>query len=137
LSLPLCLFFNLIRNSPSFHLVPSDCEDVTVEGVNIFAPADSPNTDATDPSACRHVVYRRCTFDVGDDDIAIKSGHADPTHPNAAVEDMLVEDCTFLAGHGMSIGSETTGGVKNLTVRNCTFDGTTSGIRIKSDRGFV
>lgn len=123
-----------LQNSPSFHLVPSDCEDVVVEGVTIKAPADSPNTDATDPSACRHVVYRGCTFDVGDDNIAIKSGHVDPAHPKAAVEDFLVENCTFLAGHGMSIGSETTGGVKNLTVRNCTFDGTTSGIRIKSDR---
>lgn len=123
-----------LQNSPSFHLVPSDCEDVTVTGVTIKAPADSPNTDATDPSACRHVVYSKCTFDVGDDNIAIKSGHVDPAHPDAAVEDFLVENCTFLAGHGMSIGSETIGGVKNLTVRNCTFDGTTSGIRIKSDR---
>ena len=123
-----------LQNSPSFHLVPSDCEDVIVTGVTIKAPADSPNTDATDPSACRHVIYSQCTFDVGDDNIAIKSGHVDLAHPHAAVEDMLVENCTFLAGHGMSIGSETVGGVKNLTVRNCTFDGTTSGIHIKSDR---
>lgn len=123
-----------IQNSPSFHLVPSDCENVAIENVTIKAPADSPNTDATDPSACRHIRYRHCTFDVGDDNIAIKSGHIVAAHPNRAVEDMLVEDCTFLAGHGMSIGSETTGGVKNLTVHNCTFDGTTSGIRIKSDR---
>jgi lysophospholipase L1-like esterase len=123
-----------LQNSPSFHLVPSDCDGVTITGVTIRAPADSPNTDATDPSACRHVVYSQCTFDVGDDNIAIKSGHKDAAHPNAAVEDFLVEDCTFLAGHGMSIGSETTGGVKNLLVRDCTFNGTTSGIRIKSDR---
>jgi len=122
------------QNSPSFHLVPVDCEDVIVEDVTIRAPADSPNTDATDPSACRHIVYRHCTFDVGDDNIAIKSGHVDEAHPGAAVDDFLVENCTFLAGHGMSIGSETTGGVHHLTVRDCTFDGTTSGIRIKSDR---
>jgi polygalacturonase len=123
-----------LQNSPSFHLVPGNCDDVAVTGVTIRAPADSPNTDATDPSGCRHVVYSQCTFDVGDDNIAIKSGQVDPAHPDAAVEDMLVENCTFLAGHGMSIGSETTGGVKYLTVRDCTFDGTTSGIRIKSDR---
>jgi len=123
-----------LQNSPSFHLVPSDCEDVTIANVKIIAPADSPNTDATDPSACRHIHYSGCTFDVGDDNIAIKSGHVDPKHPNAAVEDMLVEHCTFLHGHGMSIGSETVGGVKNLVVRDCQFDGTTSGIRIKSDR---
>jgi polygalacturonase len=48
---------------------------------------------------------------------------------------VLIEGCTFLGGHGMSIGSETFGGVKNVTVRNCTFDGTEAGIRLKSARG--
>lgn len=123
-----------LQNSPSFHLVPSDCEDVTVAGITIRAPADSPNTDAMDPSDCRHITISHCILDVGDDNIALKSGHSDPVHTNAAVEDVFVENCTFLHGHGMSIGSETTGGVKNVLVRNCTFDGTTSGIRIKSDR---
>jgi polygalacturonase len=123
-----------LQNSPSFHLVPADCEDVTINDVTIRAPADSPNTDAMDPNACRHVTVARCTLDVGDDNIAIKSGHADPVFTNAAVEDFLVEDCTFLHGHGMSIGSETVGGVKNVIVRDSTFNGTTSGIRIKSDR---
>lgn len=123
-----------LQNSPSFHLVPSDCEEVTIDDIKILAPADAPNTDAMDPSACRHMQIRHCTFDVGDDNIALKSGRVDAAHPNAAVEDVLVENCTFLHGHGMSIGSETLGGVKKLMVRNCTFDGTTSGIRIKSDR---
>jgi polygalacturonase len=123
-----------LRNSPSFHLVPRNCEDVTVEDLTIRAPADSPNTDATDPSACRRVVYRHCTFDVGDDNIAIKSAPANEARPGPAAEDILVADCTFLAGHGLSIGSETAGGIRNLMVRDCTFDGTTSGIRIKSDR---
>jgi len=123
-----------LQNSPSFHLVPADCQDVTIHDVTIRAPADSPNTDAMDPSVCRHVTVAHCTMDVGDDNIAIKSGHPDNLHTNAAVEDFLVENCTFLHGHGMSIGSETTGGVKDLVVRDCTFDGTTSGIRIKSDR---
>jgi polygalacturonase len=123
-----------LQNSPSFHLVPVDSEDVTIDGIKILAPADSPNTDAMDPSVCRHVQIRNCTFDVGDDNIALKSGRVDAAHPDAAVEDVLVENCTFLHGHGMSIGSETLGGVKKLVVRNCTFDGTTSGIRIKSDR---
>ena len=123
-----------LQNSPSFHLVPSDCEDVTINDLTIRAPADSPNTDAMDPSDCRHLTVAHCTLDVGDDNIALKSGHPDPAHTNAAVEDVLVENCTFLHGHGMSIGSETTGGVKDVTVRNSTFNGTTSGIRIKSDR---
>jgi polygalacturonase/lysophospholipase L1-like esterase len=123
-----------LQNSPSFHLVPTDCEDVILEKIKILAPADSPNTDAIDPTDTRHLIIRNCTLDVGDDNIAIKSGHADSAHPDAACEDILVEACTFLHGHGMSIGSETVGGVKDLTVRNCTFTNTTSGIRIKSDR---
>jgi polygalacturonase len=123
-----------LRNSPSFHLVPADCENVDIEGVTIFAPGDSPNTDAIDPSASRHVRIANCVLDVGDDNVAIKSGRPDPAHPNAAVEDITVTNCTFLHGHGMSIGSETLGGVRHVTVENCTFKDTISGIRIKSDR---
>jgi polygalacturonase len=123
-----------LQNSPSFHLVPVDCEDVLIDSVTIRAPADAPNTDAIDPSATRYLIITNCVLDVGDDNIAIKSGHHDEIHPNAACENIEVVNCTFLHGHGMSIGSETVGGVKNLTVRRCTFNGTTSGIRIKSDR---
>jgi polygalacturonase len=123
-----------LRNSPSFHLVPSDCEDVEITGVTIRAPADSPNTDAIDPAASRNVRITRCTLDVGDDNVAIKSGHADPAHPGAAAEDIEVRDCTMLHGHGMSIGSETLGGVRHVVVENCTFKDTVSGLRIKSSR---
>jgi polygalacturonase len=122
-----------LQNSPSFHLVPTECEDVVIEGVTIRAPADSPNTDAIDPSACRNVRITRCTLDVGDDDVALKAGHSVPGR-SAACENIAVTDCILLHGHGMSIGSETAGGVRNFTMQRCTFDGTTSGIRIKSDR---
>jgi polygalacturonase len=123
-----------LQNSPSFHLVPADCENVDIEGVTIRAPADSPNTDAIDPSASRYVTIAHCVLDVGDDNIAIKSGHLDSAHPNAAAEFITVTNCTFLHGHGMSIGSGTVGGVRSLLVRDCTFENTISGIRIKSDR---
>jgi len=123
-----------IQNSPSFHLVPSECENVLITNVTIRAPDEAPNTDAIDPSGCKNVRIVGCTIDVGDDNIAIKSGRK-VTGREAAVENVWVERCTFLHGHGMSIGSETLGGVKNLVVTNCTFDGTTSGIRIKSARG--
>lgn len=123
-----------IQNSPTFHLVPSECEDVLITNVTFHTPADAPNTDAMDPSACKNVRIIGCTIDVGDDNIAIKSGRK-VAGREAAVENVWVERCTFLEGHGMSIGSETAGGVKNLTVTNCTFNGTTSGIRIKSARG--
>jgi len=123
-----------LTNSPSFHLVPRDCTDVVIQGVTIRAPADSPNTDAIDPSTCQRILIDHCTLDVGDDNVAIKSGHNDPAHPNAACADIVVSNCTMLHGHGMSIGSETNGGVSNMTVSNCTFQDTVSGIRIKSDR---
>ena len=122
-----------LQNSPSFHLVPTGSEDVVIEGVTIRAPADSPNTDAIDPSACRNVRISHCTLDVGDDNVALKAGRAVPGRA-AACENITVSDCTLLHGHGMSIGSETAGGVKNFTVERCTFNGTTSGIRIKTGR---
>lgn len=122
-----------LRNSPSFHLVPVDCENVLIDHVTIKAPGDSPNTDAIDPSSCRHVHIVNCTLDVGDDNVAVKAGH-----PVAGrlfcCEDILVSNCACLHGHGISIGSETSGGVSNFVVVHCTFDGTVSGLRIKTTR---
>jgi polygalacturonase/lysophospholipase L1-like esterase len=122
-------------NSPSFHLVPRDCEDVDIVRVTIKAPEDSPNTDAIDPIDSRYVQISDCVLDVGDDDVAIKSGHIDSAHPNAASEFTTVSNCTVLHGHGISIGSETIGGVRNVSVKNCTFENTDNGLRIKSPRG--
>jgi polygalacturonase len=123
-----------LTNSPSFHLVPKDCENVDIVGVTFFDPDESPNTDAMDPSTSRHVRITKCIVDVGDDNVAIKSGRANPQFPNAACEDITVSDCTFLHGHGMSIGSEIVGGVKNLKVERLTFENSDNGIRIKTDR---
>ncbi len=120
-----------LSNSPQFHFIPSRCEDVTIRRVTVRAPHTAPNTDGIDPAASRRVHIVGCTIDTGDDNIAIKSGNPD----HGPVEDVLIEDCTFLGGHGMSIGSETYGGVRNLVVRNCIFDGTEAGIRMKSARG--
>lgn len=122
-----------IQNAPKFHFVPTECENVVVEDAKFFAPERAPNTDAIDPSMCRNVIIRRCLIDVGDDNVAVKSGD---THPDRefAAETLLVEDCTIKHGHGISIGSEVVGGVKDLVVRNCTFEGTDNGIRIKTDR---
>jgi polygalacturonase len=123
-----------LQNSPSFHLVPVECDDVVISNVTIKAPANSPNTDAIDPSLCRNVLITKCHIDVGDDNVAIKSGR--PVKGREfGCENITVTDCVFLHGHGMSIGSETTGGVSNVLVRNCTFENTENGIRIKSQRG--
>lgn len=122
-----------LTNSPNFHLVPDDCEDVTIDHVTIKAPADAPNTDAIDPSGWNfHIV--RCTLDVGDDNIAIKA-HASGKPGRPACENFLVEGCTFLHGHGMSVGGQTPGGLRGLIVRDCAFDGTDAGIRLKAPRG--
>jgi polygalacturonase len=122
-----------IQNSPKFHFVPTDCENVLVEDAKFFAPERAPNTDAIDPSMCLNVTIRRCLIDVGDDNVAVKSGKPHPDREFAA-ETLLVEDCTIKHGHGISLGSELVGGVRNVVVRNCTFEGTDYGIRIKTDR---
>lgn len=122
-----------IQNAPKFHLVPTECDDVLITNVTILAPERAANTDAIDPSVSRRVTITKCLIDVGDDNVAVKSGKRMDGR-EFAVEDLTVTDCTFKHGHGMSIGSETVGGVKNVLVRNCTFEETDNGIRIKSDR---
>lgn len=117
--------------SPKFNLVPSRCQDVTIDGITILNPhKQSPNTDGIDPSLCQRVLITRCRIDTDDDNIAIKSGG----RAGEGVSDVLITDCIFLHGHGCSFGSETSGGVRRVTVRNCTFDGTDIGVRFKSDR---
>jgi polygalacturonase len=119
-----------LRNSPMFHLVPARCRDVLIEDVTIHSPADSPNTDGIDPANCRDVVIRRCTIDTGDDNIALKAGSGGgfPT------ENVMVSDCHFLRGHGVSIGSEVQTGVRHFLVQRCAFENTGTALRIKSDR---
>jgi polygalacturonase len=123
-----------LQNSPKFNFVPDECEDVVVSNVTILNPEHAANTDGIDPSDCKNVLITRCRIDTGDDNVAIKSGRKEPGR-EFACEDITVTDCTFLRGHGMSIGSETFGGVRNVLVKNCVFENTENGIRIKSQRG--
>ena len=123
-----------LRNSPKFHLVPTECEGVVISNVTILAPERAANTDAIDPSNCKDVLITKCLIDVGDDNIAIKSGRKVQGR-DFGCEDITVTDCVFKHGHGMSIGSETVGGVRRVRVRNCTFENTENGIRIKSAPG--
>jgi len=122
-----------LQNSPKFHFVPADCDNVVVSNVTIVAPEHAANTDAIDPSG-HHILITKCKIDVGDDDVAIKAGKSMPPGQFQS-EDITITDCTILHGHGISIGSETDGGVRNVTVRNCTFENTENGLRIKSQRG--
>src|SRR5439155_14560799 len=107
--------------------------DVVIDSVKFNAPEKAPNTDGLDPSGWNYLITR-CTFDVGDDNIAVKpSGKGSGSQ--LSCEDITITDCTFLHGHGLSIGGQTPGGLRNMTVRNCTFDGTQAGIRMKAARG--
>jgi polygalacturonase len=122
-----------LTNAPMFHLVPNACRDMLIDGVHISAPPTSPNTDGIDPSG-QNFLITGCTIDVGDDCIALKpSGAATAGH--VACEDFYITDCTFLHGHGLSIGGQTPGGMRHMIVRDCTFDGTSFGIRMKAGRG--
>jgi polygalacturonase len=119
-----------LQNSPMFHLVPQNCTDVTIRGIHIHSPSDAPNTDGIDPSGWNFLISD-CAIDTGDDNIAIK-----PTAGRSPGDkNFTVLNCAFLHGHGMSIGGGSFNGVEDLTVSNCTFDGTDSGIRIKTPRG--
>lgn len=117
--------------APKFNLVPSRCQDVSIVGIRILNPhRQSPNTDGIDPSLSQRVLIRGCYIDTDDDNIAIKSGGP----AGEGVSDVLIEDCTFVHGHGCSFGSETSGSIRRVTVRNCTFEHTDIGVRFKSDR---
>ena len=120
-----------LSNSPMFHIAISGGGNSTVQGVTIRAPSSSDpltpghNTDACDVSGT-NILVQNCNISVGDDDFTCGAG----TH------DVLITNNVYGNGHGISIGSYTGGGgVSNITVINCTFNGTDNGLRIKSDLG--
>ncbi len=125
-----------IQNSPQYNITAFWCDGLTVRNVSILNPGrGAPNTDGIDPVSTSHVLIEHDTIDTGDDNVAIKSGLVERGDPNVPSTDIVIRDCTFRAGHGLSIGSETAGGVRNVTVERVTFTGTRQGIRIKSARG--
>jgi len=123
-----------IQNSPMWQLVPYYSDDVVIRKIKVLAPFNSPNSDAIDPFSSSHVVIDHVLADVGDDDIAIKSGPINSPGPDDPSRDITITDCTFLHGHGLSIGSELAGGAQNIHAERISFVGTTNGIRIKSNR---
>lgn len=125
-----------IQNSPQYNITAFWCDGLTVRNVRILNPGrGAPNTDGIDPVSTSHVLIERDYIDTGDDNVAVKSGLVERGDPNVPSTDITIRDCTFKAGHGLSIGSETAGGVRNVTVERVTFSGTRQGIRIKSARG--
>lgn len=125
------------QNPPNWTVNPILCEDVSILNMRVFNSPDAQNSDALDLESCRRAVIRGCVFDVGDDGICIKSGKDAPGRRiGVPTEDVLVENCVVYHAHGgFTIGSEMSGGVKNMRVNNCLFIGTDIGLRFKSTRG--
>lgn len=125
------------QNSPCWNIHPAMCTNLTVENITVRCPDYAQNGDGIDIESCRNVVVRGSRFDVGDDGICIKSGK-DKAGRDRGIpcENILVENCIVFHGHGgFVVGSEMSGGVKNVKVTGCTFSGTDVGLRFKSTRG--
>lgn len=125
------------QNSPAWNIHPLMCEDVIVRNLNVRNPWYSQNGDGIDLESCKNVLIYNNTFDVGDDAICFKSGkNEDGRKRGMATENVIVSHNTVYHGHGgFVIGSEMSGGVRNVKVSHCTFIGTDVGLRFKSTRG--
>ena len=122
-----------VQNAGFWQIVPYYADDVTIRNVRILAPK-SPNTDAIDPFSSSHVVIDHVFSSVGDDNIAIKSGAIDSPGPDSPSTDITITDCTFERGHGLSVGSELSGGAQHIRAERIHFNGTDNGIRVKANR---
>ena len=125
------------KNSPSWCLHPLSCEHITINQVKVFNPWYSQNGDALDLESCKNALIINNIFDAGDDAICIKSGKdEDGRKRGEPYQNVIVKNNTVLHGHGgFVVGSEMSGGVKNIYVTDCTFLGTDVGLRFKSTRG--
>ena len=124
-----------LTHSPSFHIVTRYAHDIDINGTRILSPWHAPNTDAIDPIDSQNIRITNNYIDCNDDHIAIKAERADPRFPDGVVDNIYIANNTLRQGRGISIGSESAGGVNNVLVENNTFEGSMYGIRIKSPRG--
>lgn len=111
-----------VVNSPMWTLNPVYCTNVTIRGVTV--ETDGPNTDGCDPDSCTDVLIKDCVFSNGDDCIAVKSGRdEDGRRVNIPCENVVIQNCGFKNGHGgVTMGSETAGGIRNVFAEDCHFD---------------
>jgi polygalacturonase len=125
------------QNSPAWNLHPLMCENLIVRNVNVRNPWYSQNGDGIDVESCKNVVMYNCKFDVGDDAMCMKSGKdKEGRDRGKPTENVVIADCIVYHGHGgFTIGSEMSGGMKNIKVSNCVFIGTDIGLRFKTQRG--
>lgn len=125
------------QNSPCWTVHPAICTNLTIDSVTVRCPAYAQNGDGLDIESCKNVLVVNSSIDAGDDAICIKSGkNEDGRKRGIPCENVVVDNCIVFHGHGgFVVGSEMSGGVKNVSVRNCTFSGTDVGLRFKSTRG--
>jgi polygalacturonase len=125
------------QNSPAWCLHPLMSEDLTVRNILVRNPWYAQNGDGIDLESCKNVLLENSIFDVGDDGICIKSGRDAAGRKRAMpTENVVVRNCTVYHAHGgFVIGSEMSGGARNLYVDNLTFIGTDIGLRFKTTRG--
>ena len=124
------------KNSPKFVFYPNNCTDLTLNKVNVLNDWNAQNGDGIDISACKNVVLYQCTVSVGDDGICMKSSGKKETPTAANLENIVIAECTVLRAHGgFVIGSNTDGGMNNIFVTNCLFNGSDIGVRVKSNSG--
>ncbi len=125
------------ENSPAWNLHPFLCENLIIDNVTVRNPWYAQNGDGIDAESCTNVLIVNSSFDVGDDAICIKSGKdSDGRKLGVPCSNVLIDGCTVYHGHGgFVIGSEMSGGAKDIVVKNCLFIGTDVGLRFKSTRG--
>jgi polygalacturonase len=126
-----------IQNTPSWAIHPFLCDSFNLYDIKVNNPKDSPNTDGFDPNMTININCIGSYFSVGDDCIALKSGKfALGEKYKRGSENIVIRNCLMAYGHGaITIGSEMSGGIKNLEVSQCFFKSTDRGFRIKTRRG--
>ena len=125
-----------LQNAPKFHLIPTRCQEVIIDGVTVKCPWNAQNGDAIDLSSCRNALVVNCIVDAGDDGICMKAGAGESGVKYGPCENILIENNTVYHAHGgFVIGSEFSGGMRNIVVRNNRFSGTDTGLRFKSGVG--
>ena len=122
-----------LQNAPKFHFVPQRCRQLILDGVTVRCPWNAQNGDGIDITQCQEVLIVDCSVDVGDDGICMKGGAGTEGVKNGPCKNILIADNTVFHAHGgFVIGSEFSGGMVNIVVRNNTFSGTDTGLRFKS-----
>jgi polygalacturonase len=125
-----------VENSPKFHIVPQRCKNVIIDGVTVRCPWNAQNGDAIDIGNCTNVLIVNNVIDAGDDGICMKGGAGAKALEYGPCQNINIQDNIVYHAHGgFVIGSEFSGGMKNIYVHNNTFSGTDTGLRFKSSVG--